>query len=198
MPSLAAGSPLHAQPAHVLSGVEAEPLPRRAAVAKRRSLNMEKGSGAQSGSSDKRFTRNPDPPSWCFHILATASVVSLATGTVVLQDNWRRLVAPVFNMLEETWPARLILFLFLSKVPEPGPSEALLAAIVVYAPPLGVWRWLTEVMGARGLLAVAFPVIICFVYWTNGFFSACTGAPLLPRTCESVPASKVAKQAVQS
>eukprot|EP00931_Biecheleriopsis_adriatica_P105028 TRINITY_DN79628_c0_g1_i1.p1 TRINITY_DN79628_c0_g1~~TRINITY_DN79628_c0_g1_i1.p1 ORF type:complete len:373 (+),score=64.96 TRINITY_DN79628_c0_g1_i1:52-1119(+) len=117
-----------------------------------------------------------------FNAVAATTVLGTLFSVVCLQDRIKAALMPVHEALEGTRFAYIMLFILLSKAPEPSPLVVLLAAVVAWSPPAQLWSEYVSVMpklaipkvdptGHAATFGLAMYVTFIITYWTNGLFT---------------------------
>jgi fatty acid hydroxylase domain-containing protein 2 len=120
------------------------------------------------------------PRSALFHTIAASCVLGGFFSVCIFQHRLKELFMPLQEAIEGTFAAKLLLFVLLSKAPEPSPLVILLAALVVWLPPRALWADIYSNMHKLAFFqfdptgqAITFSVcmVLTFVafYWVNGF-----------------------------
>eukprot|EP00440_Ansanella_granifera_P002510 gb/GFBE01002729.1/.p1 GENE.gb/GFBE01002729.1/~~gb/GFBE01002729.1/.p1 ORF type:complete len:353 (+),score=83.63 gb/GFBE01002729.1/:1-1059(+) len=114
-----------------------------------------------------------------FHAVAATAVLGTLFSLIAFQGRIKELLMPVHEALEGTWFAYIMLFILLSKAPEPSPLVMLLAAAVTFSPPATLWSWVVSAMprlavpvidpsGHAATFGLAMYVTFICAYWANG------------------------------
>jgi len=119
------------------------------------------------------------PRSALFHAVAATAVLGSLAMLILHQGKIKGIFMPIHEAFEDTFFARIMLFILLAKAPEPSPLVMVLAAIVVWCPAVEVWSGLVEYMPKLALTSIdptgqatTFGIVVCAVfivmYWSNG------------------------------
>mmetsp|Transcript_6114 Transcript_6114/g.11199 ORF Transcript_6114/g.11199 Transcript_6114/m.11199 type:complete len:353 (+) Transcript_6114:58-1116(+) len=84
--------------------------------------------------------------SWGFNVAAASTVLGSLLLLIVMEDRIKKLMMPIQEAVEDSWFAKLMLLILLSKAPEPSPLVILLAASMVWSPPTSLWMSIVEAM----------------------------------------------------
>jgi len=119
------------------------------------------------------------PRSALFHAVAATTVLGTLASLVFFQAKIKEALMPVHEAFEDTLFARIMLFILLSKAPEPSPLVMLLASVVVSCPAVQSWSNLMGYMpkvaspsfdptGHSTVFGITLVIVFIVMYWSNG------------------------------
>eukprot|EP00930_Biecheleria_cincta_P037108 TRINITY_DN2544_c0_g1_i1.p1 TRINITY_DN2544_c0_g1~~TRINITY_DN2544_c0_g1_i1.p1 ORF type:complete len:378 (+),score=59.24 TRINITY_DN2544_c0_g1_i1:75-1136(+) len=121
------------------------------------------------------------PRSALFHTVAATTVLGSLSMLVVFQGKIKETLMPLHEAFEDTLFARIMLFILLSKAPEPSPLVMLLASVVVWCPAAELWSNIVGYMpklaspsmdptGQGAAFGISMVAVFIVMYWSNGLF----------------------------